>query len=306
MQNQPFPSLSSFNTTSIPSVAITGATGQLGRLLLEQLVIDVPATRVVALARDAAKAAELARHGASVRVASYDDPAALARSLVGVDRLLLISSSELGRRVAQHRNVIDAAKRSGVSLLVYTSLLHADTSPLSLASEHVETERLIRMSGLPFIILRNGWYTENYTVSIPAARANRAFLGSAGNGRISWAARADYAAAAKVALTGGVEPGTYELAGDDAGTLRDLAAEITRQTGEDIPYRDLPEAEFCGALLKGGFPAPLAAGFAAWDVDAAHGALLDESRTLSRLIGRPTTSLAESVRQALTQARFQS
>ncbi|HQY05673.1 MAG TPA: NmrA family NAD(P)-binding protein, partial [Lacunisphaera sp.] len=196
--------------------------------------------------------------------------------------------------------VIAAAKRAGVKLLVYTSLLRADRSLLNLAPEHLETEKALKASGLPFVILRNGWYAENYTVSVPAAVANGAFLGSAGEGRIASAARADYAAAAAVALTGGAKPGqTYELAGDQAYTLTELAAEISRQTAKAIPYRDLPEADYAAILRKIGLPEGLANGLASWDAGAARGALFDDGRQLSRLIGRPTTSLAESIRQAL-------
>lgn len=281
-------------------IAITGATGQLGRLVIDQLLEKVPAASVVAVARNAAKASDLAARGVSVRVAAYTEPAALASAFGGVEKLLLISSSEIGRRSMQHRNVVEAAKQAGVKLLVYTSILHADTSPMNLAPEHRETEAAIRASGLPCVILRNGWYTENYTISIPGALANGAFVGCAGEGRISWAARADYAAAAVAALTGGAEVGRiYELAGDTAGTLSELAAEISRQSGKTIPYRDLPEAVYRDILLKVGLPPVFAAGIAAWDVDASRGALLDENRELSRMIGRPTTPLAESVRAVL-------
>lgn len=282
-------------------IALTGATGQLGRLVIDQLLRHVPAADIVAVVRDATKAADLAAGGLAVRVAAYTDPAALARAFAGVDQLLLISSSEIGQRTIQHRNVVEAAKHTRVKLVVYTSLLHADTSPLSLAQEHRETEALIKASGLPFIILRNGWYVENHTVSIPAAVANGAFIGSAGAGRISWAARADYAAAAVAALTGRAQAGqSYELAGDTAHTLADLAAEISLLTGKPIPYQNLPEAAFRDILLEVGLPLPLAAGLAAWDVDASRDALFDESQALGRLIGRPTTPLAESVRLALT------
>ncbi|HLP02391.1 MAG TPA: NAD(P)H-binding protein, partial [Opitutaceae bacterium] len=184
-------------------IALTGATGQLGRLVLEQLLAAAtPADSIAALVRQPAKAAELAARGVQVRAADYDDPAALEHALAGVDKLLLISSSELGSRVAQHRNVIEAARRRGVGLLIYTSLLHADTSALDLAPEHRETEQLLKTSGLPYVILRNGWYTENYTASLPSALALGALHGSAGEGRIASAARADFAAAAAKALTG--------------------------------------------------------------------------------------------------------
>lgn len=281
-------------------IALTGATGQLGRLVIEQLLKKIPAAQLVALVRNPAKAADLAARGVTVRAADYEDAASLEKALAGVDRLLLISSSEIGRRVPQHRNVIEAAKRAGVRWLVYTSLLRADTTPLNLGPEHTETEALLKASGLPYAVLRNGWYHENYTVSVPAAVAHGAFAGSAGNGRISSAARADYAEAAAVVLTRPVASGTvYELAGDTAYTLADLAAEISRQTGKTIPYADLPESAYRDILLKAGLPEGLAAGLARWDVDALNGALFDDGRQLSRLIGRPTTPLAESVRRAL-------
>jgi NAD(P)H dehydrogenase (quinone) len=281
-------------------IAITGATGQLGRLVIDQLLQKTPASQLVAVVRNPAKAADLSAHGVVVRAASYTEPTALQNAFTGVEKLLLISSNEIGQRAVQHQNVIAAAKLAGVKLLVYTSLLRADTSPLDLAPEHLETEKAIKASGLPFIILRNGWYTENYTVSVGGAVANGAFIGSAGNGRISSAARADYAAAAVAALTSVAKTGqTYELAGDTAYTLSDLAAEISRQTGKNIPYRDLPEAEYKGILLKIGLPPVLAAGLASWDMAASRGALFEDGHQLSKLIGRPTTPLAAAVQQAL-------
>jgi len=281
-------------------IAITAATGQLGQLVLDELLQKTPASRLVAVVRNPAKAAGLTARGVAVRPGDYTDVAALTAAFAGVEQVLLISSNEIGRRAAQHRNVIAAAQRAGVKLLVYTSLLRADTSPLNLAPEHVETEQALKASGLPFIILRNGWYTENYTASVPPAVAHGAFIGSAASGRIASAARADYAAAAAAALTGGATVGrTYELAGDTAYTLTELAAEISRQTGKSIPYQNLPEADYRAILLKIGLPEGLAAGLASWDVGASHGALFDDGHQLSRLIGRPTTPLSETIRQAL-------
>lgn len=281
-------------------IAITGATGQLGQLVLTQLLAKLPAASVIAVVRNPAKATDLAARGLVLRRADYTDTAALTTAFAGVEKVLLISSSEIGQRAAQHLNVITAAKRAGVKLLVYTSLLRADTSPLNLAAEHTQTETALKASGVPYIILRNGWYTENYTASVPPAVAHGAFIGSAADGRISSAARADYAAAAVAALTGAARVGqTYELAGDTAYTLTELAAEISRQTGKTIPYQNLPEADYRGILLKLGLPAGLASGLASWDVDASRGALFDDGHQLSKLIGRPTTPLAESVKQAL-------
>ncbi|MDQ2103426.1 SDR family oxidoreductase [Azospirillum isscasi] len=279
------------------TIAVTGATGQLGRLVIARLKETVPASGLVALARSPAKAADL---GVEVREADYGNPDALARALAGVDTLLLISSNEIGQRAAQHRNVIGAAKAAGVARIVYTSLLHADRSPLSLADEHRVTEEELKASGISFTILRNGWYTENHTGSVGAALAGGAFIGSAGDGRISSATRADYADAAVAVLTGtGHEGKTYELAGDTAVTLGDLAAEISRQSGKDIPYRNLPEADYAAILAGFGLPDAFAKGIASWDVDASKGALFDDGRQLSTLIGRPTTPLSAAVAAAL-------
>jgi NAD(P)H dehydrogenase (quinone) len=283
------------------SVAVTGATGHLGRLVVERLKEKLPAGEIVALARSPEKAADL---GVEVHMANYDETETLAPALAGVDTLLLISASEVGKREVQHRNVIAAAKKAGVKRIVYTSLLRADSSPLSLAGEHLATETELKASGIPVTILRNGWYSENYTSSIPGALAGGAFIGSAGAGKISGATRADYADAAVVAVTSADQEGrTYELAGDEAWTLSDLAAEISRQTGRTIPYRNLPEAEYAGALESFGLPAALAGAIASWDTGASEGALFDDSHQLSRLIGRPTTPLSAAVTAALADTR---
>ena len=281
-------------------IAITGASGQLGRLIIERLRTKVPSSDIVALVRTPSKATDL---GVEVREADYTRPDTLDKALAGVDTLLMISGSEVGQRVAQHRNIIDAAKKAGIKRVVYTSLLHAERSTLSLAPEHVETEALLNASGLSITLLRNGWYTENYTASVGPAVANGAFIGSAGQGKIASAPRADYADAAVVVLTtAGHEGKTYELAGDSAYTLAELAAEISRQTGKDIPYKDLPPADYTAALTAAGLPAPWPEALASFDVEAAKGALFDEGRALSTLIGRPTTSLKDSVSAALKQA----
>jgi NAD(P)H dehydrogenase (quinone) len=279
------------------TIGITGATGHLGRLVVQRLKTHVPASDLVALVRTPAKAADL---GIAVREADYDRPDTLVRALKGIDTLLFISASEIGKRLAQHHNIIEAAKKAGVKRIVYTSLLHADNSPINLASEHLPTENEIKASGIPFTILRNGWYTENYTGSIGGALAGGAFIGSAGEGKVSSAARADYADAAVAAVTGtGHEGKTYELAGDTSWTLADLAAEISRQSGKSIPYRNLPEAEYAKALEGFGLPKPIAGAIASWDTGASKGGLFDESHQLSKLIGHPTTPMPETVREAL-------
>jgi NAD(P)H dehydrogenase (quinone) len=281
-------------------IVVTGATGQLGRLVLAALLKQVPAAQLVAAVRSPEKAQDLAAQGIQVRRADYDRPDTLVEAFRGAAKVLLISSSEIGKRSIQHRAAVDAARTAGVPLLAYTSLLHAEASPLPLALEHKETEAYLHASGLPFVLLRNGWYTENYAASIPSALQHGAFLGSAGEGKIASAARADYAeAAAAVLLRDGQAGKVYELAGDAAYTLRELAAEISRQSGKAVAYQNLPEAEFQAILLGAGLPGAIASLLAESDAGAAQGGLFDDSRTLSRLLGRPTTPMADTVGAAL-------
>jgi NAD(P)H dehydrogenase (quinone) len=279
------------------TIAVTGSTGQLGRLVIDKLKARVPAGEIIALARDPAKAADL---GVAVRAADYARPETLPPAVAGVDTLLLISSDAIGQRLVQHGAVIDAAKAAGVKRIAYTSILRADASPLVLADEHKATEALIKASGLTYALLRNGWYTENYTDSLAGAVAAGALIGASGEGRISAATREDYAeAAAAVIATPDAENRVYELAGDVAFTRAELAAEVSRQTGKTIRYNDLPEAEYARILESFGLPAPLAAILAQSDTGAAQGGLFDDGRQLSSLIGRPTTPLSVAVAAAL-------
>lgn len=282
-------------------IAITGATGQLGQLVIKHLQTRKPGLPIAAIVRNVEKAKGLGITGVEWRQADYGNAAALEGALKGVTSLLLISSNEFGQRTTQHANVVAAAAKARVGRIVYTSLLHADTSILNLASDHAHTEALIRKSGLPHVILRNGWYTENYAASVGAALHLGAFYGSAGNGRISSAARTDYAEAAAAVLLSPPASGTvYELAGDTSYTLSEFAAELSRLARCEIPYRDIPEAAYREALLKAGLPEPLASGLANWDTGASKGALFDEGRQLSTLIGRPTTPLAATLKAALS------
>ena len=278
-------------------IAITGATGQLGQHVIESLLKTVPASQIVAIVRNPAKATALSQQGITVRQADYSDEAALTAALQGIDKLLLISSSEVGQRAPQHRNVINAAKAAHVKFIAYTSLLHADTSPLGLADEHVATEKMLAESGIAYALLRNGWYTENYLASAPAALEHGVFIGAAGEGKIASATRADYAAAAaRVISEDGHAGKTYELAGDAGWTLSQLAAELAKQSGKKVVYQNLSEADFAAALKGVGLPAGLADMLADSDTGASKGGLFDDSHTLSKLIGRPTTSLADSVK----------
>ena len=276
---------------------ITGATGQLGRLVVEKLKQRVNPDSLVALVRAPEKAADL---GIEARAFDYTRPETLAPALAGIDHLLLISGNEVGQREAQHRNVIEAAQKAGVKWIVYTSLLRADTSSLSLAPEHAATEKLLEKTGIPYTILRNGWYTENYTGSLVGSVQAGALAGSAGEGKVSSAAREDYAEAAAVVLSGeGHEGKVYELAGDEAYTLKELAAEVSRQVGKEVPYNNLPEAGYAQLLVSLGVPEGFAQAIAQWDTGASKNDLFDDSNVLSKLIGRPTTPLSVSVKSAL-------
>lgn len=274
-------------------IAITAASGQLGRLVIAELLKSLPAQQIVAAVRSPEKLADLAAQGVQVRRADYTDPASLEAAFAGVSKLLLISSSEIGQRTVQHANAIEAAKKAGVGLVAYTSILRADTSPLHLAQEHLATERLLAASGLPHVLLRNGWYTENYLYSAPTALQHGVVLGAAGEGRIASAARADYAAAAAAVLLGDGHAGkVYELAGDEAYTLGEYAAELSRQSGKTVVYKNLSQDEYRETLKSFGLPEGIAALLAQSDAGAALGGLFDDGHQLSRLIGRPTTSLS--------------
>ncbi|KAB7769695.1 SDR family oxidoreductase [Xanthomonas maliensis] len=284
-----------------PSILVTGASGQLGALVVDALLTQVPAGRIVATARDPSSLAAFAKRDINVRQADYDAPDSLDRALAGVDRVLLVSSNAVGARVAQHRNVIEAAKRAGVSLLAYTSVLRADTSTLSLAEEHRATEALLRESGIPHALLRNGWYTENYTGSSSAEVAHGAVIGSSGDGRLSPATRADYAAAAAAVLASDAQQAgqVYELAGDESFTMAEYAAELSRQSGTPVAYHDLPEADYAAALVQIGLPSGFAQVLAQCSASARGGSLFDDSHSLRRLIGRPTTPWRDVVAAAL-------
>lgn len=281
-------------------IAITGASGQLGRLVVEDLLKTVDAAEVVTVVRNPAKVEDFASRGVQVRTADYGDVSALAKAFSGVEKVLLISSSEVGQRTVQHKNIIEVAKQAGVKLIAYTSLLHADRSPLALADEHVATEQLLQASGVPFVLLRNGWYTENYLASVPPAVQHGVFIGSAGEGKIASATRADYAAAAAKVLTLDNQAGkVYELAGDQAWTLAELAAEVSKQSGKPVVYQNLSEADFKAALQGAGLPEGFADLLANSDSGAEKGGLFDDGHQLSKLIGRPTTSLSDSVKTTL-------
>lgn len=281
--------------------AIAGASGQLGRLVAEALLTTVPAQSIVALARDPAKLGDLAKQGVVVREADYDRPETLAPALAGVSRFLLISGNAVGMRVTQHRSVIAAAKAVGVGFIAYTSVLHADRSTIGLAEEHRQTEAAIRDSGLDFALLRNGWYSENYTGALAPALEFGVILGASGNGRISAAPRRDFAAAAARILVSGEAGAVHELAGDEAFTMAEFAAEVSRQSGRTVAYQDMSPASYAEALEGLGLPQPVAAMIADSSFQASTDTLFDEGRAMSALIGRRTTPIAETIASAIKE-----
>jgi NAD(P)H dehydrogenase (quinone) len=277
-------------------IVVTGATGQLGQHVIHRLLKRVQGAQVIAAVRRPEKAKDLTALGVQVREADYSRPETLLSAFAGAEKMLLISSSEFGQLVTQHEAVVDAAKRVGVKMLAYTSILRADSSTLALAPEHKATEKYVRTCGLPFVFLRNGWYLENHTEALKPAIQHGAILGAAGNGRFASATRSDYAAAAVAVLTGsGHESKVYELAGDVPYTLSELAAEVSKQAGKPIAYRNLQREEYADALVSFGLPAPLASLLADADLGAARGELNSSSHDLRSLIGRPTVTLAEAI-----------
>jgi NAD(P)H dehydrogenase (quinone) len=277
-------------------IVVTGATGHLGHLVVEALARKVPAEQIVAAVRTPEKAADLAALGVQVRVADYDQPSTLTEAFAGADKLLLVSSSEVGRRVPQHTAAVQAAKAAGVTHLVYTSILSADTSTVSLAPEHKATEEAIRDSGIPFTFLRNSWYTENYEQSVAQALATGAVLGSAGEGPVGGVPRADYADAAVEVLTGtGHENKVYELAADEAWSYADLAEAVARLSGKPVAYQDVPADQHRSILLGAGLPEFVADMLVDADRAIAAGELASDSGDLRALLGRPTTTLDEAV-----------
>ncbi len=281
-------------------IIVTGASGKLGHHVVRGLVKKVNASQVVGTVRDPEKAQELKSLGVTVRRADYSRPETLAAAFAGAEKLLLISSNELEHRMPQHHAVINAAKKARVQLLAYTSILRADTSTIGLAADHKATESAIRAAGLPYVFLRNGWYFENYTEALAPALQHGAILGSANGGRIAAATRADYAGAAIAALT---QPGManriFELAGDSGFTMDEFAAEVSRQSGKTVAYKNLPPQEYAKALLGFGLPGPVADMLADAEAAVARGELDSTSRDLHDLLGRPTTTLAAAVAQAL-------
>ncbi|MZD06294.1 NAD(P)H-binding protein [Streptomyces sp. SID5785] len=283
------------------SLVVTGATGHLGHLVVEGLLdAGVPAGEIAAVVRSKEKAAPLAARGVELRIADYSAPETLTDAFRAGDRVLLVSGSEVGQRVAQHGAVVDAARTAGVALLAYTGILGGPDADFALADEHKATEQLILDSGLPYTFLRNGWYHENYTENLAPVLAHGAVVGNAGAGRIASASRADYAAAAVAVLTGeGHENRAYELSGDTAWTLAEYAAEVARQSGRDIVHREVTPEQHQEILVGAGLPAPFAAILVGVDTAVGQGLLARGDGALSRLIGRPTTPLADAIAAAL-------
>jgi NAD(P)H dehydrogenase (quinone) len=283
------------------TIALTGAGGQFGRLVVEDLLArGVPAGDIVAGTRRVEALADLEERGVRVRTVDFDDPASLDAAFAGAEKVLVVSGTDFGRRVEQHTAAASAAQKAGAGLVIYTSAPYASTTSMLLAAEHRGTEEAIRALGVPFTFLRNSWYFENYTPQIPTYLEHGAIVGAAGEGRISGAARADYAAAAAAVLaTDGHEGAVYELGGEPAFTLGELADVVAKVSGKPVEYRDVSVAELQAVLAGVGMPEPLPAIMADVDRAIAEGALYTDSGDLVRLIGRPSTSLEDAVAAAL-------
>jgi NAD(P)H dehydrogenase (quinone) len=283
----------------MPKYAVTGATGKLGRLVLDELLKKANPADIVALARDPATLAEYDQKGVQVRQADYDDAASLTAALRGVDRVLLISGNAVGQRERQHGAVIEAAKQAGVGYLAYTSILNAQGSKLALAPEHVATEKLLEASGLNYDVLRMPWYSENYTGALAPSIEHGAIYGATGEGKLATASRADLAAASVGALVDSPGGQVYELAGDHPWTMQEFADEVSRQSGKPVKYVNQSEGDYAKTLEGAGLPPPVAGMLASTSYLAGHGELYSESKDLSRLAGRPSTPIKDTIAAAL-------
>ncbi|TID30228.1 hypothetical protein CANINC_001235 [Pichia inconspicua] len=282
------------------SIAVTGATGQLGKFVIETLLKTQEPENIVALVRNVEKAQELKDQGIIVREFDYGKPEILVPALKGVKNLLLISSNNVGHRVQEHKNVVDAAKKAGVQFFAYTSLLAADTCKHVLAEEHTVTEDYIKESGISYSLLRNGWYFSNYFGAVPYALQSGVFIGAAKDAKINAATRLDYAeAAVKVLTTKGHDNKIYELAGSNYFTLTDFAKALSDVSGKEIKYVDLPAEKYSVALTSHGIPELYVKVIVQADILAIDGMLFDDSKTMEKLIGRPTTPLSEAIKEAV-------
>lgn len=278
---------------------VTGATGQLGKFVLDELLQKVNAGDIIAFGRDLSKLEDYKAKGVTLRPMDYDKPDELPAALQGVDRLLLISGSALGERPRQHGNVINAAKQAGVQFIAYTSILDAENTPIKLGQEHLATEKALEQSGIDHALCRMGWYNENYVGSLGAQVEYGVITGAQGQGRISSASRADLAAGCAHVLVSGKGGETYDFAGDESWTMEEFAEEVSRQTGKDIKYQDMSEDEYAKSLVGIGLPDTIAAVVANSAHATSRNALHNDSRTLSKVTGRPTTPISETIAKAL-------
>jgi len=283
-------------------IAVTGASGQLGQFVISQLLERTEAKNIVALVRNPEKVSGLSSKGIEVRAFDYSHEGdKLSAQLSGIDKLLLISSSEVGQRTVQHQNVINAAKLANVKFIVYTSLLKADTSPLLLAQEHVETEQYLKTSNIAYTLLRNSWYNENYAMGLAQAVEQGKIFGATHHGKIASASRLDYATAAAVVLTQeGHENKVYELAGDTSYTLDDVAKWASEISKKEVIYQDLSKEEYQALLIQVGLPEGFASVLTDSDEGVSKNALYSNSKDLHQLIGRATTSMQETIKEFLS------
>ncbi|GAA3625094.1 SDR family oxidoreductase [Kineosporia mesophila] len=282
------------------TIVVTAATGLLGRLVLTELLKKgVPAADIVAGGRSVEKLSDFAGQGVRVQVIDYDKPETLTAAFTGADRVLFISGSEAGRRIPQHNNVVNAAKAAQVGLIAYTGIAGADSTTMKLASDHLATEAALKASGLPVVLLRHGWYLENYTDQIAGALERGVVAGAAGSGRVSAATRADFAAADVEALLSSKGGEVFEMGGDEAFTMTEYAAELSKQSGQEVRYQNLPTDKYAEMLAGVGVPGPFAEILADCDRGIRDGELHVGTGDLSNLLGRPTTSLSEAIQAAL-------
>ncbi|MDF2389207.1 SDR family oxidoreductase [Nostoc ellipsosporum NOK] len=282
------------------TLLVTGASGKLGRAVVNHLLdtFNVPAERIIATTRTPANLGDLAARGVTVRQADFDDAASMAKAFKGADRLLVISTDELaiqGKRREQQVAAVTAASKAGVAHLLYTSLPNPEPgSAVLFAPDHYDTEQAIKASGVPYTIFRNGWYAENLFMSAPQILASGRWYSSAGEGRISYCARDDMAAAIAGGLASGAsESKTYTLTGPQAYTTAEVAALITEVTGKPIEVVQLSDEALTEGIKAAGLPEPIARVLVSFDTAARAGDLGMVTDAVEKLSGRKPTTLKQ-------------
>jgi len=280
-------------------IGITGASGQLGRRVVELLAAHVEPSRVLALTRSPEKLADLAARGVEVAFGDFAKPEELAQTLAGVDRLLIISTDDInGNRAALHANALKAAAEAGVSDIAYTSATAPHASSLGFIREHGVTEDLIRESGIPYTFLRNSFYADMLLDTAPQWGSTGEIHGVAAEGNINRVTREDCARAAVAVLTTeGHRNAIYDITGPGAMNGYELAEAVSAAAGSPVRYVSISADTMRQYLIGAGFPDPIAGLFVEIDQAIAAGEFDISSTAVRDLTGQEPTSVPDLLAQ---------